>query len=327
MRHAMTQTALAIFASAALLAGSCAQAEQSSKQYTCVATTGMVADIVQHVAGDNAEVIGLLGSGVDPHLYKLTRSDIATLMGADAVFYSGLLLEGKMTDALIRVAGSGKPVFAVTEQIDEAFLLEPEQFEGHYDPHVWMDPTAWAKAAEVVEESLSSRVDPSSAAVHAERLAAYQTEIEAMDAYIEGIIATIPEERRVLITAHDAFNYFGRRYGLEVLGIQGISTESEAGVREIERLVDILVEREIPAVFVETTVTDRSVKALIAGARARGHEVVIGGSLFSDAMGAPGTYEGTYLGMLDHNATTIVRALGGEAPSGGKVGKLSGKGE
>jgi len=327
MRHALSLTALALFAAVSTLTGSCAQAEPGGEQYTCVATTGMVADLVRHVAGDNAEVIGLLGEGVDPHLYKLTRSDIATLMRADAVFYSGLLLEGKMTDALVRVAGSGKPVFAVTENIDEQFLLEPEQFEGHYDPHVWMDPTAWSRATKVVEESLSARVDPDSAAVHAQRLAAYQSELDQLDTYITGIIETIPQERRVLITAHDAFNYFGRKYGLEVLGIQGISTESEAGVREIERLVDILVERQIPAVFVETTVTDRSVRALIAGARARGHEVVIGGSLFSDAMGAPGTYEGTYIGMLDHNATTIARALGGEAPSGGMSGKLSGAGE
>jgi manganese/zinc/iron transport system substrate-binding protein len=283
----------------------------------------MVADIARNVAGDRAEIAALLGSGVDPHLYKLTRSDIAQLMRADVVFYSGLLLEGKMTDALVRVAASGKPVFAVTEAIDERYLLEPEGFLGHHDPHVWMDPDAWSQAAAVVADKLADRIDPAGADAYRDNLAAYQSQLADLDAYIHRIIETIPGDRRVLITAHDAFNYFGRRYGLEVLGIQGISTESEAGVREIERLVDLLVEKKIPAVFVETTVPQRSVKALIAGARARGHEVIIGGSLFSDAMGAPGTYEGTYVGMIDHNATTIARALGGVAPERGMQGRLS----
>lgn len=298
------------------------RAHNEASSYTCVATTGMVADIVRNIAGENARIVGLMGEGVDPHLYKLTRSDMAQLMRADIVFYSGLLLEGKMSDALVRIARSGKPVFAVTEEIDEQYLLQPEQFLGHHDPHVWMDPTAWSKVAAVVADQLTKSVDPSNARTHDANLTKYQAQLADLDAYIERIIKSIPTERRVLITAHDAFNYFGRRYDLEVLGIMGISTESEAGVKEIERLVNILVERKIPAVFVETTVPHRSVKALIAGARARGHKVVIGGSLFSDAMGAPGTYEGTYVGMIDHNATTIARALGGVAPEGGMSGKL-----
>jgi manganese/zinc/iron transport system substrate-binding protein len=304
------------------LGASALGANNAKPSYTCVATTGMVADIVRNVAGENAEIVGLLGEGVDPHLYKLTRSDMAKLMRADVVFYSGLLLEGKMSDAFIRIAGSGKPVIAVTEEIDDEYLLEPPEFLGHYDPHVWMDPTSWSKTAGVVADKLATRIDPDHASEYRENLAQYQSQLDDLDAYTERVINTIPADRRVLITAHDAFNYFGRRYGLEVLGIQGISTESEAGVREIERLVDILVDRQIPAVFVETTVPQRSVKALIAGARARGHEVVIGGNLFSDAMGAPGTYEGTYVGMIDHNATTIARALGGQAPERGMTGQL-----
>lgn len=309
-----------------LLGASPVIADNADPSYTCVATTGMVADIVRNIAGDNAEVTGLLGEGVDPHLYKLTRSDMAKLLRADVVFYSGLLLEGKMSDAFVRIASSGKPVFAVTEEIEEEYLLEPPEFLGHHDPHVWMDPTAWSRTAGVVADKLATRIDPDHADEYRASLSVYQSQLADLDTYINRIIGSIPTEHRVLITAHDAFNYFGRRYGLEVLGIQGISTESEAGVREIERLVDILVERQIPAVFVETTVPQRSVKALIAGARARGHEVVIGGNLFSDAMGAPGTYEGTYVGMIDHNATVIARALGGSAPERGMSGKLDASG-
>lgn len=290
--------------------------------YKAVATVGMVADIVRNVAGDRAKVVSLMGEGVDPHLYKATRSDMATLLGADIVFYNGLLLEGKMSDALIRVATSGKKVHAVTELLEEKFLLEPEAFAGHYDPHVWMDPAAWLRAVEVVADKLAE-FDPSGASVYRQNLAGYLEELRALDAYGERVLATVPETSRVLVTAHDAFNYFGRRYGYEVVGIQGISTESEAGVRDIERLVDLLVSRRVRAVFVETTVSDRNVNALIAGARARGHNVVIGGKLFSDAMGAPGSYEGTYIGMIDHNITTIVRALGGQAPERGLHGRLA----
>lgn len=284
-----------------------------------VATTGMVADLVRNVGGDRVGVTGLMGEGVDPHLYKPTRTDMATLLGADVVFYNGLLLEGKMSDALVRIATSGKPVHAVTELLDEAYLLEPEGFGGHPDPHVWMDPKAWAMAARVVEEKLSA-ADPAGAGVYSAGLAEYLERLGALDAYAERVLSSVPEGSRVLVTAHDAFNYFGKRYGYEVVGIQGISTESEAGLAEIERLVNLLVERKIGAVFVESTVSERNIRALIAGAAAKGHEVKIGGRLYSDAMGAPGTYEGTYVGMIDHNVTTIARGLGGEAPAGGMGG-------
>lgn len=286
-----------------------------------VATTAMVADAVRTVAGDRAEVTGLINSGVDPHLYKATRSDIRKIMDADAMFYSGLLLEGKMTDTLIRAAASGKPVFAVTELVDESSLLEPEGFNGHYDPHLWMDPRAWAGTVVVVRDRLIE-LDPDGESIFRANALAYEQAIKELDAYGESVLATVPKQSRVLVTAHDAFNYFGRRYGLEVVGIQGISTESEAGVRDIERLVDLIVERNIGAVFIESTVSSRNIGALIAGAKARGHEVIIGGELFSDAMGESGTYEGTYLGMLDHNITLIVRALGGVAPETGMHGKL-----
>lgn len=289
---------------------------------TVVATTGMIADIVRNVAGDRASVQALMGEGVDPHLYKPTRTDMAALMKAEVVFYNGLLLEGKMTDALVRVATSGRKVHAVTELVDEKELLSPEQLEGHFDPHVWMDPLAWIKATEVVRDKLAE-ADPAGAESYKVNAAAYIEQLKALHEYAARVLATVPEGSRALVTAHDAFNYFGRRYGYRVVGIQGISTESEAGVRDIENLVTLLVEGKIPAVFVESTVSDRNIRALIAGARAQGHEVKIGGQLFSDAMGKPGTYEGTYIGMIDHNITTITRALGGEAPERGLNGKLA----
>lgn len=288
--------------------------------YQITATVGMVADIVRQVAGEYAEVDGLIGEGVDPHLYKPTRDDVTRLMGADVVFYSGLMLEGKLGDVLIKVA-QRKPVYAVTELLDEQYLLEPEEFEGLYDPHVWMDPDGWSRAVEAVADSLAE-YDPAHAERYHANAEAYVEQLEALDAWAQQAIETIPERSRILITAHDAFNYFGRAYGLEVKGIQGLSTESEAGLDDVRRLVDTIVDNEISAVFVETSVSDKNVRALIEGAAARGHEVRIGGTLYSDAMGAPGTYEGTYIGMIDHNVTTIVGALGGEVDPGGFQGKL-----
>lgn len=290
--------------------------------YRVVCTVGMVTDVVRTIAGDRAEVEGLMGAGVDPHLYKPTRSDIARLMRADVIFYNGLLLEGKMTDSLIRAASSGKKVWAVTELLDEETLLEPEAFAGHFDPHVWMSPRLWQSAALQIRDKLIE-YDPEGAETYNANTEAYLKQMQALHEYAQTALATISEDERVLVTAHDAFNYFGREYAFEVVGIQGISTESEAGVRDIERIVDLLVDRGVRAVFVESTVSQRNVNAIVDGARARGHEVVIGGKLFSDAMGAPGTYEGTYVGMIDHNVTTIVRSLGGEAPKRGMQGKLA----
>ncbi len=313
-------------ACAGLLLASCAQqaepATDTPDRFTIVCTVGMVADIVSHVAGERGVVTNIIGEGVDPHLYKTTRNDVAKLNAADIIFYSGLMLEGKMADALVRVARGGKSVYAVTELIDEQYLLEPEGFAGHHDPHVWMDVAGWMKAVEAVARSLSE-VDPDHASSYRENASRYLEELERLDAYIRRGITSIPEASRVLITAHDAFNYFGRAYDIEVLGIQGVSTESEAGLDDINRLVDMIVDRGIRAVFVETSVADRNVRALIEGAASRGADLVIGGTLFSDAMGAPGTYEGTYVGMLDHNATLITRALGGTAPERGMQGRLA----
>jgi manganese/zinc/iron transport system substrate-binding protein len=294
---------------------------RTGDRYTIVTTVGMIEDVARHIAGDRAEVIGLMGSGVDPHLYKPTRTDIRRLMDADVIFYNGLLLEGKMADALIRAATSGKKVHAVTELLDEQYLLEPAEFEGLYDPHVWMDPAAWSQTIDVIRDKLVD-FDAGGKDVYTNNADAYRSKLAELDAYAARVLSSVPEQQRVLVTAHDAFNYFGRRFGYEVVGIQGLSTESEAGVRDIENLVDMLVDRNVGAVFFESTVSDRNIKALIAGAKARGHTVVIGGELFSDAMGNADTYEGTYIGMIDHNVTTIARALGGDAPEFGMNGKL-----
>lgn len=287
---------------------------ESGEPIRVVATIGMITDVVSNVAGERAQVEGIIGEGVDPHLYKPTRADVVTLSGADVVFYNGLLLEGKMTDVLVQVATSGKPVRAVTESIlgDSDYLLEKEDGSDYTDPHVWMDVEAWLSGVDVIAGVLAD-YDPAHAAGYRERAAAYKKQLEALDHYAKSAMATIPDGQRVLVTAHDAFQYMGRAYGIEVRGIQGVSTESEAGVRDLEELIDFIVEREIPAVFVESSVADKNVRALVEGARARGHEVLIGGELFSDAMGAQGTYEGTYIGMIDHNVTTIVNALGGRA--------------
>lgn len=293
-------------------------------RHKIVCTVGMVADIVRNIAADKADVSGLIGEGVDPHLYKASRNDIAALQAADAVFYSGLMLEGKMGDALVKLARSGKKIYAVTERIDEKFLLEPENAPGHHDPHVWMDVSAWARCVEAATAAMCE-FDPPNAALYRANGERYRGELDKLHEYVKKSIATIPQKQRILITAHDAFNYFGRAYNLTVLGIQGISTESEAGMRDIERLVSTIVENDVQAVFIESSVAEKNVRALVEGAKARGKTVTIGGMLFSDAMGATGTYEGTYIGMLDHNATLITRALGGQAPEKGMQGKLSAK--
>ena len=306
----------------ALLAttGHHARADRPPYQVTC--TVGMITDIVRQVAGPHATVEGMMNEGVDPHLYKPTRSDVVTLMNSDVVFYNGLMLEGKMADVLVKVSRMGKAVYAVTELLNQQSYVMTDATQ-HDDPHVWMDVRGWSQAVRAVAEALGE-FDPDHRDAYQANADAYLQRLARLDAYAREAIATIPGTQRVLVTAHDAFGYLGRAYGIEVRGIQGISTESEAGVRDINELVDFLVQRGIGAVFVETSVADKNVRALIEGARSHGHHVVVGGSLFSDAMGTPGTYEGTYIGMIDHNVTTIVRALGGTAPARGMLGKLAG---
>jgi manganese/zinc/iron transport system substrate-binding protein len=276
----------------------------------------MVTDIVKQVAGGHAEVHGLMNEGVDPHLYKPTRDDMKALFEADIVFYVGLMLEGRMTDAFVTVSRADIPVFPVTEGLDKSYLREPPEFAGHYDPHVWMDVSAWSKCVGFVAERLAE-FDPAHADEYRANANDYRARLAELHEYAKSAIASIPESSRVLITAHDAFGYFSEAYDIPVRALQGISTESEASVDDVNQLVSFIVERNIPAIFVESSVSQVGVESLIEGCASRGARVAIGGELFSDAMGAPGTYAGTYIGMIDHNVTTMTRALGGKVPSGG----------
>lgn len=293
----------------------------NNKPYRIITSVGMVGDIVSNVAGNNAEVSVIMGAGVDPHLYTPTRDDVALMLEADAIFYVGLLLEGRMVDALISV-GRNKPVYAVTQLIDEKNLIEAQ---GHYDPHVWMDVSAWSSAVDAVALALAE-FDPANAKDYQSNAARYQQNLTALHNYGLKRIETIPTKtntRPILITSHDAFNYFGKAYGLDVLGIQGISTVSEAGLQRINELIDLIVTNKVPAVFIESTVSQQNIQALIEGANARGHNIKIGGELYSDAMGPESSYEGTYIGMLDHNITIVTQALGGKVPAQGMQGKLN----
>jgi manganese/zinc/iron transport system substrate-binding protein len=270
-----------------------------------VCTTGMVADLVRHVGGSHVSVTQLMGAGIDPHLYKTSTADIEKLSSADAIFYSGLHLEGKMGDVFVRMARR-KPVYPVTEGVLESEILEVG--DGQFDPHLWFDVSLWSQCVDVVAEALVS-FDPPHADEYKQNAATYRERLAKLHEECKTRIATIPADRRVLVTAHDAFAYFGRAYAMEVKAIQGISTETEAGVKEINDLVDFIAQRKIKAVFIETSVSDRNIKALVEGCQAKGHTVVIGGELFSDAMGEEGTPEGTYEGMVRHNVETIVKAL------------------
>lgn len=276
-----------------------------------VTTTGMIADVVLNVGGERVQVQSLMGPGVDPHLYKASENDVQRLQEADIVFYNGLHLEAQMGEVLERMNEFGIRTVVVTDKIDRTILLSPPEFVGNYDPHVWFDVTLWMKTAEQVKETLVE-VDPTSQSVYEANAEAYLAELEELHQYVLRQAEGIPVEQRVVITAHDAFNYFGRAYGFEVRGLQGISTEAQAGTADVQVLADFILERQIPAIFVESSVPQRNVEAVQAAVQSRGFDVKIGGSLFSDAMGTAGTPEGTYVGMVRHNIDTIVAALTGE---------------
>jgi manganese/zinc/iron transport system substrate-binding protein len=274
-----------------------------------VATTiGMIADIVKNVGGERVEVTGLMGPGIDPHLYTASESDVIKLAQADIIFYNGLHLEAQMGGVLERLADQRIKTAAVTEGIERDLLLTPAEFQGAYDPHVWFDVALWMKAVEQVREALIE-LDPSHGDIYKTNSAKYLAELKELDEYVKAQAAKVPAEQRVLITAHDAFNYFGRAYGFDVRGLQGISTEAEASAADVQNLADFIAERQVGAIFVESSVPQRNVEAVQAAVVAQGFDITIGGQLFSDAMGNPDTPEGTYIGMVRHNIDTIVNAL------------------
>jgi manganese/zinc/iron transport system substrate-binding protein len=288
-----------------------ATASDGDSPLNVVTTTGMIADIAKNVGGDHVQVTSLMGPGIDPHLYKASAGDVNRLFEADIIFYNGLHLEASMGKVLERFNESGATTVAVAEAIDPEKLQAPPEFEGFYDPHVWFNVAFWMDAAMAVQDALIE-IDPAHADDYAANAQAYLAELAELDAYVIEQAARVPEEQRVLITAHDAFNYFGKAYGFEVRGLQGISTASEAGTADVQDLARFITERRIPAIFVESSVPPRTVEAVQAAVRAQGFDVQIGGELFSDAMGSPGTPEGTYNGMVRHNIDTIVGALLGE---------------
>lgn len=308
-------------ASAFAVAGTPLRAQASLQ---VVATTGMIADTAKVIGGDLVQVAGMMGSGIDPHSYRQTRSDIVDMVRADLTLWHGLYLEAQMEE-FFAALDRKRAVTPVAEAVPVALRLAHEDYQNRFDPHVWMDPSLWIYVAREIGRTMGDQV-PEHAQALQQRAEDYVAELTALRAYADDVLSTVPQEARVLVSAHDAFRYFGRAFGYEVLGVQGISTESEAGLNRIGQLVDVLVQRQVGAVFIESSVSERNVRALIEGAAARGHEVRIGGQLFSDAMGPAGTYEGTYLGMIDYNVTQIARALGGTAPDRGYRGKLQQEG-
>ncbi|WP_322798316.1 metal ABC transporter solute-binding protein, Zn/Mn family [Thermoflexus sp.] len=284
-------------------------AELANRRIRVTATTTIVADLVRQIGGDRVEVISLMGPGVDPHLYKARESDVWKLMRADLIVYHGLHLEARMADVL-----AGMNRWALVVAVGEA--IPPEQLryppgERIPDPHIWFDVRLWKRAAEPVAQALS-RLDPTHAPQYRARLLAYQQELDLLDAWIRTEVQRIPPEQRVLVTSHDAFGYFGQAYGFEVRGLLGISTAAEAGLADVQALADFLARRRIRAIFVETSVPLRYLEAVQEAARARGWSVQVSGPLFSDALGDPGSPEGTYIGMIRHNVQTILQALQGE---------------
>jgi manganese/zinc/iron transport system substrate-binding protein len=288
--------------------------EIATREIKVVTTIGQIGDVVKNIAGDRVDLVELMGPGIDPHLYRASEGDVVSLADADIVFYNGLHLEAKMADVFEKMRGSVTTV-AVTDEIDRDELLNPPEFEGAYDPHVWFDVSKWMSATEVIRDSFVD-IDPEHAELYEDNARDYLAELEELDRYVAERAQLVLEEKRVLITAHDAFNYLGEAYDFEVRGLQGISTASETGTADLSGLADFIVEREIPAIFVETSVPQRFVEALREAVAARGSEVSIGGSLYSDAMGDAGTPEGTYIGMVRHNIDTIVAGLAGRSLGG-----------
>ncbi len=296
----------------ALLAGCSVEPDVAlaERSVRVVATTGMIADAAARVGGERATVTALMGPGIDPHLYQASEGDVSRLRNADITFYNGLHLEAQMARVFEHMNESDLDLVAVAVagDIDPALLLTPPEFSGAYDPHVWFDVSLWMQVVEKIRDTYI-QVDPGSAAIYEANAAAYLDELAALHAYVLEQAARVPAEQRVLVTAHDAFNYFGRAYGFEVRGLQGISTASEASTADVQQLATFIAGRRIPAIFVETSVPQRNVEAVRAAVQAQGFDTVIGGQLYSDAMGDPGTPEGTYVGMVRHNIDTIVSAL------------------
>ena len=287
---------------------SCKGEKESNGKLNVVATTSMITDLVKNIGGDRINLEGLMGAGVDPHLYKASAGDVTKLAGADVIFYNGLHLEGKLVEVFEKMNATQVTQVPLGESLDKTTLIGSDYFASNYDPHVWFNIEYFKEFVASVTSTLS-RKDPQNAQYYQENAKIYTAKLEALEAEIKATIATLPAEKRILVTAHDAFNYFGKSYGFEVVGLQGLSTATEAGVKDVQRLSQFIIDKKVKAIFVESSVPRRTIEALQAAVQSRGHEVVIGGSLYSDALGNAGSVEGTYVGMFTYNVTTIVEAL------------------
>ena len=283
------------------------RAAPPSNQLKVIATTGMIYDAVRVVGGDSVQSAALMGPGVDPHLYKATQHDLKQLKEADMIFYNGLFLEGKMGDILQKQAVL-KPVVAVGEALADTLLYADPQYKNAYDPHIWFDITLWKEAVRTITTHLVAQ-DMRNKDFYTENMTNYLLRLDSLEDWVKDKLNQIPQTQRILITSHDAFGYFGRAYNIEVLGLQGMSTQTDFGLRDISSLVNNIVEKKVPAIFAETSVSDKALQAVIEGVAAKGHHLRIGGRLYSDAMGPIGTPAGTYIGMFQENIQTIVSAL------------------
>lgn len=287
---------------------SCKNETQSNGKLNIVTTTSMITDLVENIGGDLVNIQGLMGSGVDPHLYKASEGDVTKLVEANVIFYNGLHLEGKLVEVFEKMGTATKTPIALGEVIDKSTLIGSDYFASNYDPHVWFDIEYFKQFASKVAEVLAEK-DPENAENYKANEKAYIAKLDELQNKIKGIIERLPKEKRILVTAHDAFNYFGKAYDFEVVGLQGLSTATEAGVQDVQNLSAFIIEKNIKAIFVESSVPQRTIEALQAAVRSKGYEVEIGGTLYSDALGNAGTVEGTYIGMFEYNVNTIVNAL------------------
>ncbi|SCY30950.1 manganese/zinc/iron transport system substrate-binding protein [Nonlabens sp. Hel1_33_55] len=291
-----------------LILVSCGGPKASDGKLQVVTTTTMITDMVKNIGGDKIDVQGLMGSGVDPHLYKASEGDVSKLFNADLIIYNGLHLEGKLVEVFEKMNAQGKNTLAISDALDKSTLIGSEYFASSYDPHIWFDVDYWKSMTIYITQQLSD-LDPENAETYKANNDAYLATIDQLENDLKATIEQLPAEKRILVTAHDAFNYFGRKFGFEVVGLQGLSTATEAGVQDVQRITQFIIDNQVKAVFIESSVPRRTVEALQAAVRAQSQEVQIGGELYSDALGSAGTPEGTYVGMYRHNVETIVNAL------------------
>ncbi|MGB1231287.1 MAG: metal ABC transporter solute-binding protein, Zn/Mn family [Winogradskyella sp.] len=287
---------------------SCKNETKSNGKLNIVTTTTMLTDLVTNIGGDAVNLQGLMGSGVDPHLYKASEGDVSKLVNADVIFYNGLHLEGKLVEVFEEMSSQTKRSIALAEELDKKKLIGSDYFASNYDPHVWFNISYFKQFAKKVAQVLSEE-DPNNKATYTQNAEAYLKQLDKLQSDVQGVVTALPQEKRILVTAHDAFNYFGEAYKFKVVGLQGLSTATEAGVQDVQKLSDFIIEYRIKAIFVESSVPKRTIEALQAAVKAKGHNVAIGGTLFSDALGNPGTPQGTYIGMYRYNIKTIISAL------------------